>query len=69
MRKDVQHYLRSLRRSGWTVSKTATGRGHIRIVSPTGQVLTAPSTPSCYRGLRNLKADVRRHTTIPTITP
>jgi hypothetical protein len=51
--------LRALRRRGWSVDGL-NGSGHRRLVSPSGHVLTCPSTPSDRRGGKNLLADIRR---------
>lgn len=37
-----------------------TGSGHLKLTSPTGAVVYAGSTPSNWRALKNLRAQLRR---------
>lgn len=43
---------------GWQV--TPTKGGHLKFTNPQGRSCFAPSTPSDYRGLRNVARDLRK---------
>lgn len=58
MRKDVKQLIQFYERLGWIVSKT--NGGHIRFKGPNGQVVFGSSTPSDWRSLANLKAQLNR---------
>jgi hypothetical protein len=45
-------------KEGWNISLTS--NGHIRFTHPCGALVHGPSTPSDHRGLKNLKATLRR---------
>lgn len=42
---------------GWALERT---KRHLRLVKPGCGVVIFPKTPSEYRGLKNLQADLRR---------
>ena len=45
-------------RRKWRISLT--NSGHLRWQAPDGAVVFTPSTPSCSRGVRNCRAQLRR---------
>lgn len=55
--KDIHRQVRQLLKQGW---EYRAGKRHGAIVSPKGDKLAIPSTPSDYRALRNFCADIRR---------
>jgi hypothetical protein len=56
---DLAALLRQLRRRGYSVSLARSGHWHIR--GRRGRLVAVTSaTPSDRRGLRNLRADIRR---------
>ena len=42
---------------GWTLERT---KRHLRLRKPGCELVIFPATPSEYRGLKNLQADLRR---------
>jgi len=60
MKKDMNQIIKRLEREGLIVEKVCTNAGHLRLVLASGALYTSAKTPSDYRGLRNLEADVRR---------
>jgi hypothetical protein len=63
-RRDMDHFIRQLRREGFTA--TVTGKSHWRVTHPdmTAPVFAAGS-PSDRRALLNLRATIRRCLTTP----
>lgn len=57
-RKVLRPLLRDLIAQGWTLSLT--GGGHIRAVSPTGDAVFMPLTPSDGRAIHNMLPRLRR---------
>jgi predicted RNA binding protein YcfA (HicA-like mRNA interferase family) len=57
---DLREVLVEAERSGWTVDHTR--RGHLRLTHPNGALVYCSSTPSDYRGVKNLRALLRRGT-------
>ena len=58
-RKDLEALIEKYRALGWSV--TYTGAGHYRWVPPNGKGLVfSQSTPGDRRGLKNLRAALRR---------
>lgn len=59
-RNELREIEDAARRAGWTVSKTS--RGHTRFVPPNphGQIVITAGSPSDIRGLRNLRAALKR---------
>lgn len=60
MKKDMNQIIKRLEREGLVVAKVCVNSGHLRLILASGAVYTSAKTPSDYRGLRNLEADVRR---------
>jgi len=60
MKKDMNQIIKRLEREGLVVEKVCTNAGHLKLVLASGACYTSAKTPSDYRGLRNLEADVRR---------
>jgi predicted RNA binding protein YcfA (HicA-like mRNA interferase family) len=59
MRRDLVKLLTAARARGWTLSRTR--GGHLRLRHPTtGATVVTASTPSCWRAVRNIAADLRR---------
>lgn len=59
LKQDLRDVVDHAVRHGWT--QTRTRGGHLRLTPPDGgRVLFSPSTPSDYRGIRNLAAQLRR---------
>lgn len=58
MKRDLQDVLRKLREQGWTV--TLTKGSHWRCAAPGGGLYFTGSTPSDYRGIKNMKSDLKR---------
>lgn len=58
LRKDLLDLIRKAMAAGWEVKKT--GGGHLKWVSPKGEVVFSPYSPSDYRGFKNMKAHLRR---------
>lgn len=56
---DFGKLLAALRRAGWSLATRARGAHH-RIVSPGGQAVVFPRSPSDWRAIRNFRAEVRR---------
>lgn len=53
--------ISTARLRGWTV--TYTPGGHVRFAHPDGGLVHAASTPSDYRAVRNIAAELRRQET------
>lgn len=58
MKREMKDIVKTLRSQGWTV--TLTRSNHYRCQSPSGASTWTPSTPSDHRGIKNLRADLRR---------
>jgi predicted RNA binding protein YcfA (HicA-like mRNA interferase family) len=58
-RKDLRQLRRRAEKAGWTVTHT---RGeHLRWLPPDGgPIVISPSSPSDWRGFKNLKARLKR---------
>jgi len=54
--KNINQKVRNLIKSGW---EAKAGSKHRSIISPAGDRLTIPSTPSDYRAWYNFKRDAR----------
>lgn len=57
-RRELEQMLRPALDAGWYIQPRR--NGHIWIMGPSGQRVTSASTPSCRRGLLNLRAQLRR---------
>lgn len=58
--KDMRRLVRDAEQQGWTVSETR--NGHFKFQAPDGEfTYIAASTPSEYRGNRNMLAALKRH--------
>ena len=59
-RNELREIEDAAREAGWTVSRTA--RGHVRFVppDPNGKIVITAGSPSDIRGLRNLRAQLKR---------
>lgn len=58
-RKEIKAIIRQLEDQGWTVEIRR--GGHYRAKAPDGKgIAFFPVTPSDHRGLKNLKADLRK---------
>ena len=55
---DRRDLLKAARRAGWMIEKRR--GGHLKLISPTGEVIFTASTPSDWRGTLNLAAHLRR---------
>lgn len=58
LKRDLKQMLDRLEQQGWTIERRH--NNHLWLVGPSGQRVTSASTPSCYRGLLNLRAKLRR---------
>lgn len=57
--KQLREYLLIAIEQGWTPKLSR--KGHIKMLSPDGKTTVGcPGTPSCYRGVKNVRADLRR---------
>ena len=59
--KDYESLFQKAERNGWRVSKTR--KNHFRLQCPSEcgkHTITAPSTPSDHRALKNFKASMRK---------
>lgn len=54
----MRDLMRHAIEQGWTVEKARAG--HLKWITPDGQLVVSGSTPSEYRGHRNLRAHLRR---------
>ena len=59
MRHALKQLLRAAEARGWSVELTRRG-AHVRLVHPSGGLVVAASTPSDWRALANLRAQLRR---------
>lgn len=59
MKKEIKQLFKDLEKNGYTVTDTRGGHKAIRHPQKPGVVHSA-STPSDHRGLKNLKAQLRR---------
>jgi hypothetical protein len=60
--RTYQRELRTLaRQSGWSVSPTR--GGHLRLTRPGSGPVFAPATPSDWRALPNVRAEMKRRET------
>lgn len=57
-RKDVDQYVKQVKKRGWVVDQTR--RGHLRFRHARHGVVFHSGTPGDYRGLLNLKAQIKR---------
>lgn len=57
-RKDFQRVIREAQRQGWSVERT--NGGHVRFRNPAGQSYFTGSSPSDFRAVRKLVADLRK---------
>lgn len=57
MKKRLKELVREAERQGWTVEIRRSG--HLKWTAPNGDMVFSPSTPSDYRGLKNLTRDLR----------
>ena len=58
MQKDLKQLVRLYEQHGWSVDPT--NGGHLRFRGPLGELVFASSTPSDWRSVANLKAQLRR---------
>lgn len=49
----------SLERQGWRIEITK--KNHLKLFSPEGGIVVASGTPSDWRAMMQLRADLRRH--------
>lgn len=56
--KDLRRILRKLADQGWEIIQRKAG--HLKLVAPCGQAYFTGSSPSDFRALRKLTADLRR---------
>jgi predicted RNA binding protein YcfA (HicA-like mRNA interferase family) len=45
--------------AGWTLERT--GGNHLKLISPEGRAVFFPSSPSDWRGARNLRSTLRSY--------
>lgn len=62
--REMRHLIQECRDNGWTVEKTR--NGHIRFVSPAGEVVMCAGTPSDGRARKNHLAHLKRCACPPT---
>lgn len=55
---DMRRLVKAARAEGWTVEPTK--GSHVRFVSPRGMQVIASGSVSDQRGIKNLRADLRR---------
>lgn len=55
---DRRDLFDAAKRAGWSISKKRSG--HLKLVSPNGDVVFTASTPSDWRGTMNLAAQLRK---------
>lgn len=60
MNADVQDILKTVKKAGWTVDRTNSGHFRLRAPDPKIPLIYAPYSPSDKRGLKNLKALLRK---------
>ena len=58
MHKDLRQLVRQYAEHGFRVNRTK--GGHLRFDGPNGELVFGASTPSDYRSLKNLKAQLDR---------
>lgn len=58
LQRELDQMIKRLRKQGWECEKRR--NGHLWLVGPAGQKVPCASTPSCSRGLLNLRAKLRR---------
>jgi hypothetical protein len=58
MKRDLHDLLNEARGRGWVTELTH--GGHWKLLGPDRQMLFTSSTPSDWRGLRNIRQDIRR---------
>lgn len=56
--RDLKTIIDRLRKSGWRIR---TGRTHLKLLGPRGQLVCCHKTASDSRAIRNLRARLRRH--------
>ena len=61
MNRDISDILDAVKKAGWTVSKLNGGHWQLRSPDKRVPIIVAPSSPSDWRGLENLKSLLRRH--------
>lgn len=57
---NTRDLLRQAERAEWKIIRTHKGHWKIFPPNPEDHVIIAPGTASCYRGTKNLRADLRR---------
>jgi hypothetical protein len=60
MKKDVKQLVQLYIQWGWKIDKT--NGGHLRFRGPKGELVYSASTPSDWRALANLRAQLKRAT-------
>lgn len=58
MKRELERLLDRASEEGATVQRT--GGGHWKVTAPDGSTCYCPATPSDYRGVRNVRAKLRR---------
>lgn len=58
MKKQIRELIRVARRQGWEV--TTTNGSHLRWRGPDGGLVFTPSTPSDWRSIKNMTAQLRK---------
>lgn len=62
LRGDLKQLVRAKRKEGWEIEPTK--GGHLRwTFIRTGEMFISPATPSDYRSILNVKADIKRRET------
>lgn len=57
--KELKVLFSKAQKQGWTVEFTK--KCHYKMTAPDGGIVFCPSTPSEYRGMKNLLAEMKRH--------
>lgn len=61
MDRETRRLVRKALDAGWTL-KHRKRTAHVQLLAPDGSgIVTVASTPSDHRGLKNTRADLRRH--------
>lgn len=61
MNSDVKDIIKTVKQLGWEVDRTNSGHFRLRSPNPAVPLIYAPYSPSDKRGLKNLKALLRKY--------
>ena len=57
--KELRILFAKAKKQGWQIEFTK--KCHFKMLAPDGKVMFCPSTPSDFRSLRNVLAEMKRH--------